>query len=139
MSLAILRHPNTSIMKIYLPICFSMLAIVTSCSRRTRIEITQAKPFTYSAMISPTPINKALQRYTDFQFHYRVADGREFTAISPSRVVPSQDGSVNAEFLVTMAEPKTNQVYDSFYSYKIDGKEAVSDTKHRPIIYTRHL
>ena len=36
-----------------------------------------------------------------------------------------------------MAQPNVNQAYESFYSYKLDGKEVKSNTNSYPIFSTQ--
>jgi hypothetical protein len=64
----------------------------------------------------------ALTRYTDFRYFYRRVDQKDFKEISPLSVKPIPDGSVTALFCVPIDSDATDQKYESFFSYLLDGE-----------------
>src|SRR5690349_609990 len=79
-----------------------------SCSRtpeaKTPVIPPTSSPFTFGASLSPTPVQNAMTRYSDFRYHYRKVGDETFADVASESVKPTNDGSVRAEFTVTLQQ-----------------------------------
>jgi len=106
---------------------FLLITVCVSMSCKQQVSDSSAleerEMFTYASRFSPTPIENAATRYTDFVSHLRKAGDESFQTFHPDSVVPTDDKSVMVNFVIKIPAPTPNQEYESYISYRLDGQE----------------
>jgi hypothetical protein len=97
----------------------------------------KGEPFVYYPQISPTPIKNAPRRYSQFLYHYRLSGTKDFTVVAPISVNKTDDGSVEAKFKIVVPNVVPHDIYESFYSYLLDGKEVSCELDRTTLISTK--
>jgi hypothetical protein len=113
--------------------------VLTACSRPAAGEAPQVgngdpEGLTFTVSVTPSPIDNATTRYTDFSYHIRPVGAVEYMVFAPAKVEPTKDRSVLATFEVTLPSVKANQLYESFHAWKVDGREEISNCPTEALI-----
>ena len=113
-----------------------IVAFSVACSRKEKSAGTEKpEPFTFTVALRPLPLKDAEKRYSDFAYHYRLKGTGSYAAVGSQYVVPTDDSGVEAGFRVTMSErPVSDAVYETFISYRLDGKEIVDPVRETVMI-----
>ena len=83
---------------------------------------------TFTSAYSPSPIDNAATRYSDFCYHIRAVGDPVYMAFGPAKIEPTKDRSILVTFEVKLPSVKVNQLYEAFFSYKVDGREEISES-----------
>lgn len=113
-------------MKKYLIPFFLPALLLMGCSPKPANQIEPTKSFTFSSALNLTPVENAQNRYTDFQYHYRFTGEQNFKTVAPEKISLTKDKSIMVKFSITVPDPQIDRGFESFYSYKFDGKEEFS-------------
>jgi hypothetical protein len=119
------------------PLALATLVSLIFLGCEKKLPTHQAPPeemFIFSTALSPTPIENATTRYTDFVYHLRPVGAAEYKTFLPSSISPTKDRSILVKFLVRIPTPALDQEYESYISYQLDGKESLeSHDKPAPL------
>ncbi|MEO8204833.1 MAG: hypothetical protein ABI615_01540 [Chthoniobacterales bacterium] len=78
-------------------------------------------------------IKDANVRYSNFILHVRKVGDTQFSEF-PASTKSTADGGVEAFSLVHIPRPIPNQEYESYFSYRLDGKEVKEKSRVSALI-----
>lgn len=122
-----MRYPGMRKLIFALGACLALAA----CSRPAsagapEVRNPEKDELTLTVSITPSPIDNATTRYTDFSYHIRPVGAAEYMVFAPAKVESTKDRSVLATFEVKLPSVKVNQLYESYHAWKVDGREEIS-------------